>query len=378
MKNKVVIAAITLALVLLSGPVYAYKVWTLAYTGDGTDNRNITVSGMNAGSGASLFIRVINNVAQYGAMRFSTQVGDKSLLHATASGEAANYIQSAFVTGFQVGNSARVNGSGSYYMALILEDDGSGDMATGDYVGNGAERDISIALSGVSPDYVFVKGIGAQLGYAAYSSLGDTANLAKTDGDFAFSADRIISLKPNVFRIGTNANINASGVSFYFVTVVQNPKCLLVGTYTGNETGASVVTTNLTGSNVTGWVEVSGNTTFSTHVNSYHTSGNSTYSYSTENALVNVITAVGNGAQTFTLGGVGADTNYRRSNGKNTVYAYLSAQDGDTATGAATTVPKRRSRVIVTVTDAWRCLRDLLAPRAWAIRAVDGYLDFRI
>lgn len=85
------------------------------YTGNSTDNRNITGIGF---SPTWVFIK--NNSNQSPVMRGTTNVGDNSNILTNSIANAVNLIQSLGATSFQVGDSSRVNTSPRIYYYIAL------------------------------------------------------------------------------------------------------------------------------------------------------------------------------------------------------------------------------------------------------------------
>ena len=90
------------------------KVVTGVYTGDGTDNRNITGLGMNPG-----FVWVKRFNAKIGPWRTDQVPGDRSLYWDNTS-PTSDRIQSLFSGGFQVGADQEVNNNTQTYYYLAL------------------------------------------------------------------------------------------------------------------------------------------------------------------------------------------------------------------------------------------------------------------
>lgn len=87
---------------------------TGSYTGDGTDDRNITGIGFQPD-----VVLVKGDDASVGVLRTSSQTGDDTL-KCSAAASAADIVQALQIDGFQVGTDATVNALGDtyYYVAL--------------------------------------------------------------------------------------------------------------------------------------------------------------------------------------------------------------------------------------------------------------------
>lgn len=187
------------------------------YTGNGVDNRDI------AGVGFSPDIVLVKNAsaAVSGVVATRESHGDYSSL-ITASANAANHIQSLGVDGFQVGNSTSVNTNAQtlYYMAFAAEDtpvaSGTFVMKSGSYIGTGVAR--SITSLGFQPDLLIIKHDNqATDRYAVFRTKtmkgNSTAYLANAAAVFT---NGITSLDTTGFAIGTAAEVNTSGDTYYW------------------------------------------------------------------------------------------------------------------------------------------------------------------
>lgn len=85
---------------------------TFSYTGNETDNRDITTPGFQPSA------VIIKGNNQNGVFRTASHIGDSCSLFTQAS-NPSNEIQSFISTGFQVGTGFRVNQSGTYYVYAI-------------------------------------------------------------------------------------------------------------------------------------------------------------------------------------------------------------------------------------------------------------------
>jgi hypothetical protein len=106
-----------------SSATYYYAAWKASpyivqstYTGDGTDDRNITGLGFQP-----LFVWVKKDSGSQAVMRPSSALGDLSFQWGATAG-AADKIQAILADGFQVGANAQVNTSGSTYHYIAFQD----------------------------------------------------------------------------------------------------------------------------------------------------------------------------------------------------------------------------------------------------------------
>jgi hypothetical protein len=194
-----------------------------SYTGDATDNRDISGLGFKPN-----LVMVKNDT--------SATVTNRNVIMSSTenNGDASNYvggttttffdipdnIQKLSTNSFQVGTSASVNESGAtmYWFAfggapLASGASGTYKMEVGSYTGTGAVTSIS-SLS-FKPDLVIIK--DTSTGFMVFRTAlmaGDiTAYLANPSAD---STNHITSLDANGFSLGTNTNINATGRIYHW------------------------------------------------------------------------------------------------------------------------------------------------------------------
>jgi hypothetical protein len=197
-----------------------------AFTGNGTDSREITTTGLTGTGvdGTAIdfepdFVLVKQNSAVGPALNTTECWGDNS--QAVIAGTAAvNHIQALQDNGFQVGNSTAVNASG--VLSLWFAFGGAADpaptesflMEKGTYIGDAsASRLISVPFA---PELVFVKADdSAQL--AVWSTL------METDATHYFASatvpfvSGIMSMSATGFTIGNHATVNSGGVNYEWV-----------------------------------------------------------------------------------------------------------------------------------------------------------------
>ena len=88
-------------------------------------------------------------------------------------------------------------------------------FASGSYTGNGVDNRV-ITPVGFQPDVVIIKGSGAQLAVMRTATMvGDASK--ELSAATALQANRIKSLDAGGFTVGTNAQVNGSGVTYYWV-----------------------------------------------------------------------------------------------------------------------------------------------------------------
>lgn len=112
-------------------------------------------------------------------------------------------------------------------------------MAAGSYSGNGSDnRSIDV---GFQPDVVIVKASTAVTGTMRTSTM--SGDIAKPlTGATALTANTIQSLTANGFTIGTNAQVNTSGTTYYWQAFKAQSGVLKAGSYTGDGQATKAVT----------------------------------------------------------------------------------------------------------------------------------------
>ena len=181
-----------------------------SYTGNGWDDRNISVPGMIPDY---VIVMGENNVDAI--QRFIEQEFDESLTFGFSS-PASNRIQWFFSGGFQVGSSDRVNASGIDYHYIAFEET-PGFIATGTYVGNGND-DRPIDDVGFQPEYALVKCRTDT--YSCVQRPGTVpGDLTLHVGSGNKFADGIQSLSADGFEVGRHDAVNAGGQAYYYVAV---------------------------------------------------------------------------------------------------------------------------------------------------------------
>ena len=189
------------------------------YSGNGTDNRNITGAGFQPD-----LVFVKNSTSLTANNRRSVMSGDKHFgdlasYVSDAVSDTTNMIQSMQSDGFQIGSGANTNESGytMYWFAFggtpNMTGSGSFKMAQGSYSGNGATR--SISGVGFRPNLVMINGEGST--YAVFRTdqmKGDaTTYFASATADFTGG---ITSLDDDGFSLGTNGTVNTSSTIYHW------------------------------------------------------------------------------------------------------------------------------------------------------------------
>ncbi|HET6225367.1 MAG TPA: T9SS type A sorting domain-containing protein [Bacteroidia bacterium] len=109
----------------------------------------------------------------------------------------------------------------------------------GSYTGNATDNR-AISGLGMNPDVVIIKGAGATPAVIKMSSMSGT-NSKTMDIAGSFATTSIKSLGTNSFTLGTHANVNSSGVVYYFIAFDAGTD-LVVSSYTGDGNISQTVT----------------------------------------------------------------------------------------------------------------------------------------
>lgn len=222
------------------------------YTGNGTDNRNIT-STDDAGLTFQpdfVFVKSTHVTTPTTAVFNNTEsYGDRSFL-STDAASAANHIQDLRAAGgFEVGSSTSVNGSGNtlYYAAFAgadLKPPGTGtfDMINGSYSGTGTG--FSVTGLGFAPDLVIIKHHDQTTDqYAVWRSRVMVGDITHYFGNAVSTfAGGITALGADGFTIGTNATVNTAGDTYYWTAfgnamepdISGGSSDFLIGAYIGD------------------------------------------------------------------------------------------------------------------------------------------------
>lgn len=191
------------------------EVATGTYTGNGSDDRNITGVGFNPG-----FVMIVPSSAQsrYATYRGSNLSGDLSFSGSIAA--TANYIQSlAGSAQFQVGTNVAVNENASTYYWWAV-DSASTSLGQGSYVGNATDNRNITGLS-FDPTLVIVKWDAATWGYMRSTS--NTGDESKPLDAESMAADFIQAFGTTSFQVGGNAYVNGDTLTYYYWYFRQTP-----------------------------------------------------------------------------------------------------------------------------------------------------------
>lgn len=212
-----------------------------SYTGDGTDNRNITVSP----SFAIKFVLIKTTTADTyppgtGAWFSISGMGDGAVPGWQNDVIAANIIQSMGTGTFQIGYTAaghtQNNTGKTYYYTAIGGD--STEVAVGSYSGNATDNR-AITGIGFLPGIVFIAGTGNNTKVARFGNTGDSAHYLANAADVA---NVIQSLDADGFTVGTSASVNTSAETYYWLAIKEVTGSSKASSYTGDGGSSRAIT----------------------------------------------------------------------------------------------------------------------------------------
>lgn len=198
------------------------RVATGTYTGNGVDNRAITGVGF-----APEVLIVKAATADQGVITTSTMSGDTSKPLTSATALVANRIQSLDGNGFTLGTDVTVNRSGTVYFWTAMRTHPA-SSAIGTYSGSGSAK--SVSTVGFQPHFVAVFSAGAHIAVQRFTGMSRTyawgSNTGVTTGITGFSGSG--------FSVGTDSSANASGTTYHYLALANNPNNVWVGSFAGD------------------------------------------------------------------------------------------------------------------------------------------------
>lgn len=211
---------------------YAIQVVTGSYTGNSTDNRDITIS--PACQPKVVIIHRSDSQATDSVMRLDSMSGDNASQISSSVGFAANIIQQFNSNGFQVGTSGASNASAQTYRYIAICDNGANDIATGTYTGDGTDNANITISPAFQPEIVFIvpNAAGLNIFRSASGNSGDQACFFNSS--VACAANYIQQFNSDGFQRGSAANTNAT--AYYYFAVKGNALGVTSGNFTGNAT----------------------------------------------------------------------------------------------------------------------------------------------
>jgi hypothetical protein len=182
-----------------------------SYQGNGADNRSISGLGFQP----VWVLTFADGKDSY--FRPAALLGDASYKIA-GYGSVTNRIQALQVGGFQIGSSADVNQLGQTYHYVAWK--ASPQVSQSTYLGNGIDNR-SITGLGLAPAFVWVKRLDTNQGTWRPSSVSGDLSLnfdAQSPGN-----NRIQALEPDGFQVGTSAQVNTTGATYFYLALRDDP-----------------------------------------------------------------------------------------------------------------------------------------------------------
>ncbi|MFA5183140.1 MAG: Ig-like domain-containing protein [Syntrophales bacterium] len=223
---KKAILIVSALLLIFGGSAFAFEMRTGYFVGSGIA-RSIT----NLGISPDLVIIKADTAAGRAVWRSTAMPGDSTAYFENAAGNDTGLITALDSNGFSIGTNANVNSANIRYTWVAFSGTGGLDFKVGSYSGNGTD-DRNITDLGFQPNLLWIKRNGASLGVWYSSAMG--ADNSHYFSATAPTANRIQSLLANGFQIGTDAETNASGSTYFYVAFKNVPNSLSVGSYNGN------------------------------------------------------------------------------------------------------------------------------------------------
>jgi hypothetical protein len=182
------------------------------YCGTGTDDRNISVPGVNIGF---LIIQRTYDVSL--CARNSVLEGDTTFVIFNTT--VTNKIQSVGNETFQIGTDPHVNSDKKYYhyVAIPIVD---GIVATNRYIGNGIDGRL-IGDVGFKPDVIFLFRPVASWGWPIWKDK-YTADDVSFGWVSALHLGEIKTLELTGFKVGAERSSNYSNIKYIYLTLKEN------------------------------------------------------------------------------------------------------------------------------------------------------------
>jgi hypothetical protein len=195
---------------------------TGSYTGNGSDNRNIT------GVGFQPDIVIIRyDVDTDAIVRTASMPADRAKRLTDNSALSADWIQAFLADGFQVGSQPHVNQNGRLYHWVAMK--AGANVQFGSYTGNGTDNR-SLSGLGFAPDWLLTMGDGEADVFRPGPVTGDNSYEIISTNAFG---NRIQALEADGFQLGNDADVNQNGRTYYWIAFDETTK-VNVASYTGN------------------------------------------------------------------------------------------------------------------------------------------------
>jgi len=190
------------------------------YVGNGADNVTIVV-----GWAPDYAVVIPSHTAQ--SLQKSENMANDVCLPFDNEGPLNNHIQRLAPSGFTIGNDAAVNQIGVVYHYIVWKST-PGRFAVGSYLGNGSDNRLISGL-GFKPSWVGAKSLSAEDGTHLPRSLDGTGESLYFDHK-KNDANRIQSLESDGFVVGSDKDINQSGVMAFWAAIGSSSDLTVVKT----------------------------------------------------------------------------------------------------------------------------------------------------
>lgn len=191
-----------------------------SYVGNGVVDTEINI-------GYQPDLVIINGVC----FRTSSNPTNSTSMLASDIPNQGNCIKSFTANGFTVGTSGNVNTNGTTYYYFAAQISGATDFAVGSYTGDGINNHAITSL-GFAPTALVIKGNSSH--YAWWRTSNIAGDSTMPFAAFQNQSNRIKSLDAGGFTLGTETEINESGVTFYWFAFGNNSSIYKAASFTGN------------------------------------------------------------------------------------------------------------------------------------------------
>src|SRR4051794_36096870 len=203
------------------------------YRGDGAPSRSI--GGVPF---SPRYVAVLDAGANRAVQRFA---GMSQAYQFDGGSGASNRITSLDANGFTVGSATETNAAGNTYYWYAFNDV-VGEIKVGSYTGDGSDKR-DIPGVGFQPTYVSTRAASTSAGAQRFGS--QSGDAAFAFGGAAAAPNLIQAVLSDRFQIGSDASVNASGSSIYYLALHKNAgACSQAGTYSTTQTGTSYAVAN--------------------------------------------------------------------------------------------------------------------------------------
>lgn len=210
----------------------AFLIVTGTYTGNGVDNRDITVSP----SFAISLVLLKANAVNVAVFSHTGMGADTTAFTNVNTAFSTDCIQSIGSGTFQVGTNAACNANETTYYYVAFGQDGRNDLAIGTYTGSSVtadNRNISISPS-FQPHFCTLSGNNTGTGSRPWLVPNMGADNACAWNNATCSSNRIQQFNADGFQIGSNSAVNTNAITYTYFCFRSGTPATAVGNYTGD------------------------------------------------------------------------------------------------------------------------------------------------